>query len=143
METYSAPTSLLTQRGYAALLATLIISAVTLALAFQAGVSGYFARLAVLEAEYKAISRGHAYSCSQIALFELSANTSYRPKEDGDIVTLGKDTFCTIKSIESANDLITVVVYGSHKNAYTAFEFILKKKPLSEPPFIILDFREI
>jgi len=130
-------------RGYAALISTLIVCATLSSLAFGAGMSAYLARLSVLEAEYKALSRSHAYSCTQVALFELSADWNYRPREGGDEVLLTPHTSCRITSVIAEGSYVTVRTTGEHGRFYTELEFRLEERRTSRPPFLMLFFREI
>ncbi len=130
-------------RGYAALLSTLIICGILTALAFQAGTGAYLARLSALETEYAAAAQSNAYSCAQIVLFELSADLTYRPQNEGDYVQLSSSEGCRIESVTLQNEQFTTIVTGSHRGFIATLEIILIKRPGSRPPFTIISFRKI
>ena len=130
-------------RGYAALISTLIISAVLTVLAFQASTSAYLARLSVSEAAMKLQSRANAYSCGQIALFELSADRDYRPMPGGDAVSLSPEEPCAIESVTEEGERMIVLVRGSSRGSHTTLEIMLLEEPASPPGFRVLSFREI
>lgn len=131
------------ERGYAALMSTLIICTVLTVLAIQSGTSVYFARLSALEAEYRAIGYGLAHSCAQVVLFELSADPTYRPKPAGDEVWLDPERNCRIESVTETDTGSTLVVSGRHENFKTVLEIRIEEDAASRPPFHIISFREI
>ena len=135
--------TLLPIKGFSALTTTLVISAVLSVLAFQAGTSAYLARLAALEAEYAAISNANAYSCAQIALFEMSADWSYVPAVGGDRVRLTADTDCRIQSVEGEGDVRVVTVRSSYRQAHSALRIELERLPSGKPSFRVISFRKI
>jgi len=130
-------------RGYAALIATLFLCAVLTALAFSSATRTYLLRLSALESETALTSRAHAYSCVQIALFELSADMAYRPHEDGESVDLSVDALCTIDSIIEEDSLLRIVVEGKHEDYITKLEVLLEEELGMRPPFRVRSIREI
>lgn len=130
-------------RGYAALITTLIVCTVLTALCLRAGTSTYLTRLSALEYGFAAIARANAYSCAQIALFEISADWQYQPRTQGDLVTLSRDTACTIESVVREDSKTTVTVSSDHNGFEKRLEILIEKNVGARPPFTIISFREI
>ncbi len=130
-------------RGYAALITTLFLCAVLTALAFSSATRTYLLRLSALWNEDALMSRAHAYSCMQVALFELSTDLTYRPHEDGEVVDLSVDALCTIESIVEIDSLLRIIVQGEQKDSITRLEVFLEELPGLRPPFRVESVREI
>lgn len=93
--------------------------------------------------EDAAQSRAHAYSCAYIALFELSADINYIPHPEGDVVTLSKNNFCTIESIETHGTTKTVLVSGESEDITTRLEITLYQNSIFSSELFVLFFRKI
>lgn len=130
-------------RGYAALITTLLLCAVLTALAFSSATRTYLLRLSALENETALTSRAYAYSCVQVALFELSADITYRPHEDGESVDLSVDALCIIESAVETDSQLRVVVIGEYEDSITRLEVLLEELPGIRPPFRVQSVREI
>lgn len=130
-------------RGYAALITTLFLCAVLTALSFSSATRTYLLRLSALRNEDTLMSRARAYSCVQVALFEISADQTYRPHEDGEVADLSADALCTIESITEEGSLLRIVVQGEHEDSITRLEVFLEELPGLRPPFRVEFVREI
>ncbi|MCU0653169.1 MAG: hypothetical protein MUD10_02825 [Candidatus Pacebacteria bacterium] len=76
-------------KGYIALLSSIIISLVMTCLAFTAARAGFYSRFDSLNGEYKRVSKGLAESCVNHALLELSQNPNYPGAETDFVVGFG------------------------------------------------------
>lgn len=86
------------EKGFVALVSTLLISAVLLVLMYTTSAGSFYVRSDALGTEFKRVSVGLSESCSNAALLKISQNYNYTPDVNGDIVTVGPDT-CLIKSV--------------------------------------------
>lgn len=114
-----------TQRGFIALISSIILSMILLALTVHVSSGNFSARTNALHTEFKSISVALARSCGQTALLRLSQEYWYIPKEDGDVVTID-DQRCTIKEINhGTEDSIThtkkvmIIIESSYRGAFT------------------------
>ncbi len=105
-------------RGFMALAAVLIITAVLLIIISTTSISGFFGRFDALASENKRISLGLSESCSNSALLKIANDYKYLLENDDDFiigkgvpVLIGTDT-CYIKEInyvDGEKDLISNV----------------------------------
>lgn len=130
-------------KGYAALVSTLVIGAVLMTFSFLAATSTYVARALALRAEQEAQSHANAHACIQLALFELAADASYRPRESGDRVPLGQSGECLIESIVQQEETLVLTVRGAFAEREQRLELTLLLTPSAQPPFMMLTFRKI
>lgn len=113
------------QRGFIALISSIILSIILLGLTLRVSSSNFSARANTLHAEFKSISVALARSCSQSALLMLSQEYWYVPDEDGDTVSIGEDK-CIIKEINhEVEDLsthakkVTITTKSTFRGAFT------------------------
>ena len=128
--------------GFAALLPVMITSILLLTLSVGATTSSYLVRLSALEAEHAAKARGNAYTCAQIALFELSADRRYIPSEAGDAVFITGENTCLIEKIVREENQYVVTVHGSYAEFTRVLELHLTENTETGSPFAV-SFREI
>ena len=103
------------EQGYVAITSVIILSSLLMLVAISAGVYGYFARLNILETEYKQRSLGLAESCAQMALLRLKQFPDYLGE---DRVYLTKTENCRMNvSVFGANRLIQA--QGKYIDAFT------------------------
>lgn len=113
------------QRGFIALVSSLVISAILVTLVFSVGTSALFARFDALNGENKRISLGLAESCVNVALIALATSTSpstYSPTNM--VVTIGADSrgndmTCTIQSITHSGQVVTIDTQAQWLGAYS------------------------
>lgn len=113
------------QRGFIALISSIILSIILLGLTLRVSSSNFSARANALHTEFKSISVALARSCSQSALLRLSQEYWYIPSEDGDIINIDNQN-CTIKEInhEVENSIthtkkVMVISESSYRGAFT------------------------
>jgi hypothetical protein len=119
------------QRGFAALMAVIVISAMLVSQVFVVAQGGLSVRLDVLSAEQKTISKTLASSCVEVAIIKLNKNYFYLTTAGGEVVPVGSKN-CILKKIEhgieGASREKKVIVYtqgqsgGSFTNLVTVLE---------------------
>jgi hypothetical protein len=116
-----------TERGYIALLTSIILSAMLFGITMTANSSGVFARFDALNSEYKRVALGLAESCQNAALLRMSQNYTYAPAGVGDSVDVGNGNHCTIESVTyGAEDPVThqknatTITSASYQHAYSS-----------------------
>ena len=75
------------QRGFIALISTLIITAVLMMALSATSTSSFFARFDALGSEFKRVSLGLSESCLNVALLRIAQNFCYDPIDDLDYVS--------------------------------------------------------
>ena len=118
------------QQGYIALLSALVISALLLAITLSLGLSGFFVRLNVLDAESKERSVALAEACVSAAMLE-SVSGMYSANET---VAVGQDT---CKIVLSQKDYpvpgqATIKTQASFNKVPNAEDLMKEIKTLSE-----------
>src|SRR3990167_911045 len=114
------------ERGFVALISTLIISAILLGLVFTAGAASFYARFDSLGIENKRVSLGLAESCIEIALLALSTSTAPSAlSPTNQIVPVGIDpqwnpTTCVIESVTHAGGVATIKAHASFRGTFSA-----------------------
>ncbi|MEY4602303.1 MAG: hypothetical protein RL292_244, partial [Candidatus Parcubacteria bacterium] len=86
------------QRGFIALISSIILSIILLGLTLRVSSSNFSARANALQGEFKSISVAVARSCSQSALLRLSQEYWYVPKESGDVININEEK-CIITEV--------------------------------------------
>lgn len=109
-------------RGFMALFATIIMSAVLVAFVVTAGRSGLFARFDALGTEDNTIAYHLASSCINEALLAFAASSTVAA---GSVVVLGIDEqnrqlSCTIKDMSLSGALVTVHAYASFNHSFSS-----------------------
>ncbi|NBV77610.1 hypothetical protein EBR66_05610 [bacterium] len=113
-------------RGFIALTAVVIISAVLLLMLFMLGVSSFFVHFDTLAMENRRISLALSEACVNAAILRVSQNGSYAPVSGGDCVSLGGTCggsnlqyVCKICSVTYAAGTATVITRARYNGAYT------------------------
>jgi len=119
------------QRGFAALMAVIVISTMLISQVFVVAKEGLSVRLDVLSAEHKTISKILATSCVEVAIIKLNKNYFYLTSVSGEIISVGSKA-CVLKKIEHGVESFShekkVIVYtqgqsgGSFTNLVTVLE---------------------
>lgn len=73
------------QKGFVALITAIILSVILIVVTVTLNRSGFFARGAILEAEFKETSSALAEACVDVALLKLATNTPIVPNEEIEI----------------------------------------------------------
>jgi hypothetical protein len=120
------------QRGFIALVSTIVISFILTALLFTVSTSSFYARADTLSAEAKRISLGLAESCVNVALLSISRNYAYDQvitASGGATTTIGTDAqgipqVCVIKSITVASStpekkILDIAVQSEYRDTYS------------------------
>jgi|SRR3989344_3599404 len=104
--------------GFAALITAIVLSLVLIIVTVTLNRSGFFARSAILEAEYKEMSSALAEACVDIAMLRIATTPGYSVTNDP--IAIGDET-CTIDSVAGDNIQTSADVNGS----VTRFEVIV------------------
>lgn len=117
------------KEGFIALMSTMIISAILMALLFSSNMSSFNARFDALDSEYKRIAEGLAESCVNQALLKLGQNYNYQGSETIQIGvdTQGRTQSCVIKPITpstrgNSSTIVTIKTQGVYVNTYSDFQ---------------------
>jgi hypothetical protein len=106
------------QKGFIALMSAIIISMILVMLIISSGTLAFFARLNVLNGEYKRVSKGLAESCANAALLKASQQGyGYPPSGGGTVINLGAVP-CTAADAQCCTISSVAPVSGSVENAY-------------------------
>jgi len=113
-------------RGYIALISTIVISLILLALTANMSTAGFYARFNSLDSEYKRISLGYAESCVHAALLKLAKNNTYAPPSGGEIVSVGSEKCTIVEVISDISDPTKkrVRTQASFRGAFSNMEII-------------------
>ncbi|MBI4160700.1 MAG: hypothetical protein HY506_02220 [Candidatus Yanofskybacteria bacterium] len=119
--------------GFIALISSIIIAVLLMAITFALGFSGFFSRVNVLDVEFKERSIALAEACADTAIISLQADPSYVPvAPPGDPIPVGSET-CHIWSIGPVGSWPKIVkvqgIYPSsaNKKSYTNFQIVVSK----------------
>jgi type II secretory pathway pseudopilin PulG len=111
------------QRGFVALMSTIIISAILIALMMTIAAASFYARFDALGEGNKRQAQALAEACIDVALLALATSTDamqYDPA--GEVVSVTADadgpTTCTIKDILHNPSSVTIDAYASSDNSY-------------------------
>lgn len=104
----------------------IIIGAILLILIFTLGVSSFFSRYNVLDAENKRASLELAEGCVNGAMLKIAQNPAYVPAATGDCVSeggtcgaSGPQRTCKICSVSYSGSTATIITRASYNHAYT------------------------
>jgi hypothetical protein len=103
-------------RGFIALMSAVILSAVLLVVVLAASYSGFVARFAVLDAEYKERSSALVDACADIILLRLGNDSSYVGPET---VTVSGSTCQILGVIQQGTNPEVFKLQAEFQNAYT------------------------
>jgi hypothetical protein len=127
------------QRGFVALISSIILSIILLGLTVRVSSSNFSARANALHAEFKSISVALARSCSQSALLRLSQEYWYVPEESGDLIIVDEEK-CTIKEInheiEDATTHTKKVIVTTESSYRGAFTTLYTEVLMTNPSFM-------
>lgn len=104
--------------GYIALISTLVIALLLVAITFSLSFSAFSARFNILDSEKKGVSNSLAESCVNAAMVKLAANATYTPPPGGETLSVGNDT-CTILDIQTSGSQKIIKSQGTFQNTYT------------------------
>lgn len=127
------------KKGFIALISSIMLSLILFGITLRVSGGNFSARTNALGAEFKQISNALGRSCGQIALLRLREEYWYVPEENGDEVTVGKDT-CTIFEVEHSTENATthikeVIILTT--SAYRGAHTILKTEvQMTNPAFV-------
>lgn len=115
--------------GYIALMSTIVISVLLLAMAVSLGFAGFFGRFNVLDSESKERSLGLAEACADIAILNFAENISYGGNET---IYLDPDNpleKCTIFSLEDhpTENWKIIKTQASFNNSFTNIKVTVDK----------------
>ena len=123
------------QRGFIALISTVIISAILIALMASVGMASFYARSDALGAENKREAQALAESCVNIALLALATSTDaahYAPKDQIIVVNgdaHGPATACVIRDIVHSGSNATIDAYASSGNSFVSVSAEISLSP--------------
>lgn len=113
-------------RGFVALMSVIIIGAVLIVLVFTLGVSTFFTRFSVLDAENKRTSALLAEGCMNAAMLKIAQNGSYAPVAAGECVAIGgtcggadPQRVCKICSVSYSGSVATITTRALYHDTYT------------------------
>ena len=86
------------EKGFVALVSTLLISSVLIVLMYTTSTGSFYSRLDSMGSEFKRVSVGLSEACSNAALLKIAQDYNYTPAVGGDIITVGPDT-CLIQEV--------------------------------------------
>lgn len=109
--------------GFAALVTAIVMSLILILVTITLNRSGFFARSAILEAEFKETSSALAEACVDAALLRLAITPTYTGPE---VVSIGENE-CTIRPIISN----TIETTAEHRGSVTNLEVIFNPSDLS------------
>lgn len=120
------------QDGFVALISSIIIGAVLVAITFALGFSSFITRVNILDVEFKEKSIGLAEACVDTAIILLQGDSGYVPAVGaGDLIPVGSDS-CYIRSVTGGSWPKTIRVQAkypptSNKSSYTNLEVVVSK----------------
>src|SRR3989344_8753765 len=125
------PNSSENESGFIALISSIIIAAILMAMTFALGFSSFFGRLNIVDSEFKEKSIALAEGCADIAITRLQSDPDYTPASPpGDAVPIGSDA-CNIWSISPVSGWPkTIQIQAAYpptlaKKSYTNLEVVV------------------
>src|SRR3989338_9629330 len=117
-------------QGYIALISTIVISLILLALTANMSTAGFYVRFNSLDSEYKRISLGLAESCVHAALLKLAKNNTYAPPSGGEIVSVGSEECTIVEVIPDSVDPTkkTVKTQADFSGAFSNMEIVTRSE---------------
>lgn len=127
------------QKGFIALISSIILSIILLGLTLRVSSSNFSARSNALQSEFKSISVALAKSCSQNALLRLSQEYWYIPEENGDVVYIDEEK-CIITEInhevEDINTHRKKVIVTTKSSFRGSFTTLYTEVLMTNPSFM-------
>jgi hypothetical protein len=128
------------QKGFAALVSTVLISSVLMVLAASVARGAFRARFDALSRENKKISRMLGEACVQAALLKLAQDKDYGVLPEGEEIIVDGDKICRICEVNDLGgsewEIFTRAVW---QNTYTNLK---TKAALTGSEFVIISTRE-
>lgn len=131
------------QKGFVALVSTLIITIVMMLVITRASTSSFFARFDVLGSEFKRRSLGLSEACLNAALLKIAQNYNYAPTSGGEVIQVGQD-YCAIRSVTYGDEdqvthrkLATVQTSAIYPSVNGSFSTSKLKASIQNPAFAI------
>lgn len=115
------------QSGYIALVSTIIISVLLMAVSFATSSSGFFGRFNILNAEFKERSLALAEACVDTALLKLAQNQSYAGNEN---ISMGNDQ-CSVLPIETLSGQKIIKTKAIFQSSVTNLKITVQASDLS------------
>jgi len=115
------------QSGYIALVSSIIISILLLAVTFAVSSNNFSSRFNVLNAEFKERSLALAEACVDTALLKLAQNPSYSGNES---ISVGNDQ-CSILAIETLPGQKIIKTKAIFQNSFTNLKITVQASDLS------------
>ena len=123
------------ERGFIALMSTLVISATLLMLVVGAGMASWYARYDSLGIENKRASQTLAESCVHVVLLGLASSTdALHYVTHNQIVTIGNDSggnvlTCVIKDVTHQGSEVTIETYAQSGNSFSVASVVASLSP--------------
>lgn len=123
------------QRGFIALMSTVVISAILIAMMMSVGSASFYARYDALGIENSRQAEALAQSCINIALLALATSTDalhysvVNQRVTVGVDTRGNPTICTIKNITHNGFRVTIDVFAESHNSFSAVSAIASLFP--------------
>ena len=111
------------QRGFIAVMATIIISLILIGTSLSQSKHAFSVRSQVLDRELKKTASFVSYGCREVVLKYLADNYDYTPGSQGEFISVGRYG-CTILKVEHDSEdaqhgkLVTVFIRGQSKDSY-------------------------
>ena len=123
------------QRGFIALMSTIVISAILLLLMAGAGLASFYARYDALGIESKHAAHALAEACVNVALLALATSTDplrYAPNNQK--INVGTDTWgnemrCIIKNVIPSGSDATINAYASTDGSFDTVSAVVSLSP--------------
>lgn len=113
-------------RGFVALMSVIIIGAMLSVLIFTLGVSTFFSRFGVLEAEYKRTSVELAEGCVHAAMLKIAQGTAVTVPTTVVVDSANPARYCKICSASLTGSIMARATYGG---TYTNLEVTIDPTP--------------
>ena len=131
------------QRGYSALISTLLLSAILSVLVFSASANAFLSRQNTTASEQYLQAIQLANSCASVALVNLAEDTAYSPKVGGDLISVLPHISCYIDSVTLAGNSATVHTHARVESSHAFVEVAATIDPSSTTVVTILNWNEI
>lgn len=105
-----------TQKGFIALISSIVMSAILLLITTTLSLSSFFTRFTILESEYKEKSSALAEACVDSALVKIALDNAYSPSNE--TVQFGNN-ICLINGVTTISGQKTIATQGNYQESYT------------------------
>ncbi|HVM73269.1 MAG TPA: hypothetical protein VMU13_00085 [Candidatus Paceibacterota bacterium] len=120
-------------RGFIALMSTIIITAILLAVMATVGMASFYARSDALASEEVHVARARATSCIDVTLLALATSTdpaSYNPTDETiDVGDDKKGDTCVIESVVDTGTEITIRTHAQANNSFASISATVSLPP--------------